>query len=61
MGINYSLNNIFEAKVRGKKDTLDRKIKLFDNLIIGGGYNFAADSLKFSPSTPPVQRVSSRA
>jgi hypothetical protein len=49
MGINYSLNNIFEAKVRGKKDTLDRKIKLFDNLIIGGGYNFAADSLKFSP------------
>ncbi len=49
MGISYSLNNIFEAKIRGRKDTMDRKIKLFDNLIVGGSYNFAADSLKWSP------------
>ncbi len=49
MALTYSFNNIFEAKLRGKKDTVDRKIKLFDNLVVGGSYNFAADSLKFSP------------
>jgi lipopolysaccharide assembly outer membrane protein LptD (OstA) len=48
MGLSYSLNNIFEAKLRSRRDTVDRKIKLFDNLIINGAYNFAADSLKFS-------------
>jgi len=51
MALSYSFNNIFEAKLRGKKDTVDRKIKLFDNLVLGGSYNFAADSLKFSPVT----------
>ncbi len=49
MGVSWSLNNIFEAKFRGKKDTVDRKVKLFDNLVVGGFYNFAADSLKWSP------------
>jgi hypothetical protein len=49
LGVSYSLNNIFEAKIRGKRDTVDKKIKLFDNLIVGGFYNFAADSLKWSP------------
>lgn len=48
MAINYSLNNIFEAKYRMRGDTVDRKAKLFDNIIINGNYNFAADSLKFS-------------
>lgn len=48
MGLSYSLNNIFEAKLRSRRDTVDRKIKLFDNLIVNGSYNFAADSLKFS-------------
>ncbi len=47
MAINYGINNIFEAKIR--KDTADRKIKLFDNLIVNGFYNMVADSLKWSP------------
>ncbi len=49
MAITYGLNNIFEAKVFSKRDSTDRKIKLFDNIRINGDYNFAKDSLQFSP------------
>jgi hypothetical protein len=50
MALGYSLNNIFEAKVASKDSTEDaKKIKLFDNIIVGGNYNFAADSLRWSP------------
>lgn len=49
MALSYSLNNIFQAKVQGKQDTVARRIKLIDNLVIGGSYNFAADSLHFTP------------
>lgn len=45
--LGYSINNIFEAKVR--KDTAEQKIKLFDNLVVNGNYNFSADSLNWSP------------
>lgn len=48
MAVNYSINNIFEAKVRSKRDTADRKIKLFDNIYVNGSYNLSADSLKWS-------------
>ena len=48
MAIGYTLNNLFEAKVFSKKDSTDRKVKLMDNFIISGQYNFAADSLKWS-------------
>ncbi len=48
MAISYSLNNIFEAKVFSKKNEEERNIKLFDNIIFGGSYNFEADSLKWS-------------
>lgn len=48
MSVGYSLNNIFEAKVFSKKDSTEKKIKLFDNFRLGGNYNFAADSLKWS-------------
>ncbi len=48
MSFNYGINNIFEAKIRARKDTVDRKIKLIDNLNINGSYNFSADSLKWS-------------
>jgi lipopolysaccharide export system protein LptA len=48
MSIGYSLNNIFEAKVFSKKDSTEKKIKLFDNFVVGGNYNFAADSLNWS-------------
>ncbi|MEM9847058.1 MAG: putative LPS assembly protein LptD [Bacteroidota bacterium] len=48
MALNYSLNNIYEAKYFSKKDSTTKKLKLFDNFIVGGNYNFAADSLKWS-------------
>ncbi len=48
MALNYSINNIFEAKIHSKRDTADRKIKLFDNLYVNGFYNLTADSLKWS-------------
>lgn len=48
MALNYSINNIFEAKVRSKRDTADRKIKLFDNIYVNGSYNLSADSLNWS-------------
>jgi Trp operon repressor len=51
MLLNYSINNIFEAKYFSKKDSTDKKIKIFDNIRVGGNYNFAADSLKFSDIT----------
>ncbi len=47
LALGYSINNIFEAKIR--KDTTIEKIKLFDNLVVNGNYNFSADSLKWSP------------
>lgn len=51
MALNYSINSIFEAKYHSKKDSMDRKFKIFDNITAGGNYNFAADSLNFSPVT----------
>lgn len=51
MALGYSLNHIFEAKYFSKKDSIEKKLKLFDNIIMSGNYNFAAqgDSLHFSP------------
>jgi len=49
MSLGYSFNNIFEAKYFSKKDSTEKKLKLFDNIILSGNYNFAADSLNFSP------------
>jgi len=46
--ISYSINNIFEAKLWSKKDSILNKVKIFDNLRFGGSYNIAADSLNFS-------------
>lgn len=48
MALSYSITNIYEAKYYSKKDSIDKKVKLFDNLYLSGNYNFAADSLKFS-------------
>ncbi len=48
MALSYSFNNIFEAKVWSRKDSTDRNIKLIDNFVISGNYNFAADSLQWS-------------
>lgn len=48
--IGFSLSNNIEMKVASKKDTVTgtKKIKLFDNLGLGSGYNLAADSFKLS-------------
>ena len=53
-GFNFGIDNLFEMKVRDKKDTSGedggyKKIRLIDGLGINGGYNFFADSLKWSP------------
>ncbi len=49
--MNFSLGNNFEAKLRDKKDTTGtgvKKVKLIDQLSIGGSYNFLADSMNLS-------------
>ena len=49
MGLSISINNIIEAKVRNRRDTADRKIKIFDNLYVNTFYNLVADSFKLNP------------
>ena len=44
----YNFINLIEMKVRSRKDTVDRKIKLLENIAVGGNYNFRADSLNWS-------------
>ncbi len=48
--INYSLNNIFEMKIRPKGDSAAKaeKVPLLENISISGAYNILADSLNFS-------------
>lgn len=46
--LSMGINNNIELKVRGEKDTVDRKISLFNTLSMGGSYNFLADSMKLS-------------
>lgn len=47
--INYSFTNLFEAKYYSKRDTIEKKLKLFDNISMSGNYNIVADSFEFSP------------
>ncbi len=49
--LNFGINNNFEMKIRKRQgDTvIEKKVKLLDRLSIRGSYNFAADSLRFSP------------
>ncbi len=49
MAMTYGFNNIFEAKVWSKKDSIDKKIPLFRSISVSGSYNFAADSMNWSP------------
>ncbi len=49
--MNFSIGNNIEAKVRDLKDTTGKgvtKLKLIDQLSIGGSYNFMADSMNLS-------------
>lgn len=49
-GLGFGINNVLEAKIRKKTDTLisDKKIRLIDGLSWGGFYNFSADSFKLT-------------
>ena len=49
LGINYSLSNLFEAKVYSRKDSADQIIKLFQNIGVTGRYQLSADSLQWTP------------
>ncbi len=51
MNLTYGVRNIFEGKYLSRKDTINpiKRFKIFDNISVSGNYNFAADSLKFSP------------
>ena len=49
--MSFSLGNNLEAKIRDKNDTTGtgtKKVKLIDQLALGGSYNFLADSLNLS-------------
>jgi hypothetical protein len=45
----FSLNNSVEMKVKGKKDTVAKKVSLLNSLSISSGYNFLAKEYKLSP------------
>ncbi|WP_235819763.1 putative LPS assembly protein LptD [Flavobacterium davisii] len=49
--LSFSINNVFEAKVRDKDSTktAPKKIVLINNLNLSSNYNINADSLKWSP------------
>ena len=49
--MSFSLGNNVEAKIRDRNDTTGRgtkKVKIIDQLSLGGSYNFLADSLNLS-------------
>jgi hypothetical protein len=48
-GLTFSLDNNFEMKVKGKKDTVERKVKLIDGLTFSSGYNFLDTAFKLQP------------
>ena len=50
MAITYSLSNFFELKFMSKDSTL-KKMKLLENIFIGGSFNAIADSFKWSRVT----------
>ena len=48
-GLTFSIDNNIEMKVRGKKDTVDRKVKLIDGLTFSSAYNFLDTAFKLQP------------
>lgn len=51
MALNYGLSNFFEAKTFSRRDSTTKNLRLIRRLDLNGSYNFAADSLHFSPLT----------
>lgn len=47
--MSFGINNTFEMKVKSKKDTVAKKVPIFNSLSISSSYNFAADSFKLAP------------
>lgn len=47
--INFSLTNLFEAKYFSRRDSTEKKLKLFDNINVSGSYNIAATINRWSP------------
>jgi lipopolysaccharide assembly outer membrane protein LptD (OstA) len=48
-GITFGVDNNLEMKKRGKKDTVDKKVRLIEGFGFTSGYNFLQDSLQLSP------------
>lgn len=46
--IGFTLGNNLEMKVKGAKDTVERKVMLLNNFSIGGSYNLMAEEFKLS-------------
>ncbi len=44
--ISFGINNTVEMKVQGKKDSVSKKVSLFNTLSINNSYNLRADSFK---------------
>jgi hypothetical protein len=47
--VGFSIGNNLEMKVKGAKDTVERKVMLLNNLSLASSYNIAADSFKLAP------------
>jgi lipopolysaccharide export system protein LptA len=47
--IGFGIGNNLEMKVKGEKDTVDRKVMLLNNFSLSSSYNLMADSFKLSP------------
>jgi hypothetical protein len=47
--IGFNIGNNLEMKVQGKKDTVERKVMLLNNLSLGTSYNVFADSFNLAP------------
>jgi len=46
--LTFGVGNNLEMKVKGAKDTIDRKVMLLNNFSISSNYNFIADSFKLA-------------
>ncbi len=46
--ITYGLANTFEGKLWSKKDSMEKKFKIFNSVNLNGSYNLQADSLNWS-------------
>ena len=47
-GVNYSIANLFEAKVWNKQDSTSQNVKLFQNIGVTGNVDLSQDTLKWS-------------